>query len=120
MHENYQLEESNTCNWNPCNCYNGIDKRKLHYGHKDINTTTTCQHFLETFSVIIIDDILEVRHSFTQFEASYPKACPLPDGGTCTIQHSNSNADVVFRLVRAVSNYPLRYWPGQILAVLIT
>ena len=72
--------------------------------------------FLESFSVI--DDIPEIRHSFTQFEASYPKACPLPDGGICTIQHSNSNADVVFRLVRAVSNHPLRYWPGQLLAVL--
>ena len=73
--------------------------------------------FLESFTAI--DYILEVRHSFTQFEASYPKACPLPDGGTCTIQHSNSNADVVFRVVRAISNaYPLRYWPGQILAVL--
>ena len=73
--------------------------------------------FLESFAQI--DDIPEIRHFFTHLEASYPEACPLPDGGTCTIQHSNSNADVVFRLVRAISNsYPLRYWPGQILAVL--
>ena len=73
--------------------------------------------FLESFTQI--DDIPEIRHFFTHLETSYPKACPLPNGGTCTIQHSNSNADVVFRLVRAISNsYPLRYWPGQILAVL--
>ena len=72
--------------------------------------------FLESFARI--DNIPENRHYFTQFEARYPKACPLPDGGTCTIQHSNSSADVVFRVVRAVSNQPLRYWPGQILAVL--
>ena len=72
--------------------------------------------FLESFS--LIDNIPEIKHSFTQFEARNPKACPLPGGGTCTIQHSNSKADVVFRLVRFVSNRPLRYWPGQILAVL--
>ena len=72
--------------------------------------------FLESFKQV--DNILALRGRLTQFEASYPKACPLPNGGTCTLQHSNSSADVVFRVVRAVSNHPLRYWPGQILAVL--
>ena len=56
---------------------------------------------------------------FTKLEESIPTTCPLPNGGKCVVQHSNSTADVVFRTARAASpSYPERYWPGQIVAVL--
>ena len=59
------------------------------------------------------------RKMFTKLEKSIPTTCPLPNGGKCVVQHSNSTADVVFRTARAASpSYPERYWPGQIVAVL--
>ena len=73
--------------------------------------------YLESFNTI--DDILELRHNFTNFEETIPSTCQLPSGGRCTMQHSDTNADVVFRVVRAISpSFPVRYWPGQITAVL--
>ena len=43
----------------------------------------------------------------------------LPSGGRCTVQHSDIKSDVVFREVRAISpSFPVRYWPGQMTAVL--
>ena len=43
----------------------------------------------------------------------------LPSGGRCTIQHSDIKSDVVFRVVRAICpSFPVRFWPGQITAVL--
>ena len=73
--------------------------------------------YLESFSTI--DDILVLRHNFTNFEETIPSTCQLPSGGRCTIQHSDTNADVVFRVVKVSSpSFPVRYWPGQITAVL--
>lgn len=74
--------------------------------------------FLESFNQI--DNIKELQHNFSNFEESIPWTCPLPNGGKCTVQHSNySKADVVFRVVRAVStSNPVRYYQGQIVAIL--
>ena len=73
--------------------------------------------FLESFNQI--DNTLALRHNFSSFEENIPRTCPLPNGGKCTVQHSDVNVDVVFRVVRMVStSNPVRYWPGQIVAVL--
>ena len=73
--------------------------------------------FLESFKAI--DTSALHRTFFSKFEKRIPTTCPLPNGGKCVVQHSNSTADVVFRTVRAASpSYPVRYWPGQIVAVL--
>ena len=73
--------------------------------------------FLESFQQI--DDLVDLRHNFSIFEESIPSTCHLPNGGKCTLQHSDVNVDVVFRVVRKVStSNPVRYWPGQIVAVL--
>ena len=73
--------------------------------------------FVESFE--LLDGSVDVQHIFSNFEENMPRTCPLPNNGKCTVQHSNSNADVVFRVVRHTSpSNPERYWPGQILAVL--
>ena len=63
--------------------------------------------------------VLEIELIGTyRFEQHIPTTCPLPNGGKCVVQHSNSTADVVFRTARGASpSYPERYWPGQIVAV---
>ena len=61
-------------------------------------------------------------NSFTRLEESLPRNCPLPDGGTCILHHSNTSAntsDVIFRVVQLIQpNHTLRYREGQLLIVM--
>ena len=61
-------------------------------------------------------------NSFTSMEKEIPHTCQLPEGGTCTLHHSSTNAnlsDVVFRMVRFIHpGGTVRYHKGQLLAVM--
>ena len=104
--------------WNKNSCYSSnITMNSTDIAATERPAPYNISIFLESFQQI--DDIVELRHNFSIFEESIPSTCPLPNGGKCTLQHSDANVDVVFRVVRAVStSNPVRYWPGQIVAVL--
>ena len=104
--------------WNKNGCYSSnITMTSIDIAATERPAPYNISIFLESFQQI--DDLADLRHNFSIFEESIPSTCPLPNGGKCTLQHSNVNVDVVFRVVRKVStSNPVRYWPGQIVAVL--
>ena len=61
-------------------------------------------------------------NGFTFLEKTLPQNCPLPDGGTCILHHSNKTvdtSDAVFRVVQMVQPTDrLRYYVGQLLIVM--
>ena len=108
-----------SCSYGNTNgCYsNNITMTAVDSAATEGPATYNISIFLESFNQI--DNTLALRHNFSSFEKSIPRTCPLPNGGMCTVQHSDVKVDVVFRVVRMVStSNPVRYWPGQILAVL--
>ena len=57
--------------------------------------------------------------SYTKREKEYPEVCQMPDGIKCILQHTNTMADVVFRMQWfARDTIPVRYCYPQILSIL--
>ena len=85
---------------------------------KDAPTSTNVTVFVENF-----DGLNEFYgNSFTKMESDIPRACKLPHGGSCILQHSEASAqtaNVVFRMVRFIHpEDTVRYHEGQLLAVM--
>ena len=58
-------------------------------------------------------------NSYTEREKQFPEACKMPDGMKCILQHSDTMADVVFRMQWYIRNaLPVRYCYPQILSIL--
>ena len=58
-------------------------------------------------------------NSYTEREKQFPEACKMPDGMKCILQHSDTMADVVFRMQWYIRNeLPVRYCYPQIVSIL--
>lgn len=62
---------------------------------------------------------LTYENSYTQREKQYPEVCKMPDGIKCILQHTDTMADVVFRMQWFLRDQlPVRYCYPQILSIL--
>ena len=71
--------------------------------------------YLEDFVTLNI----QYQNSYTKREKAFPEACRMPDGMKCVLQHTDTKADVVFRMQWFIRDkYPVRYCYPQIISII--